>query len=364
MILPQEPLFPEPIYKETIWGGSALYRRFNRPVPPDRTIGESWEIVSLGSDQSVITNGPAANTTLAALLAECRTDLLGRVESFAAFPLLNKFIDAQERLSVQVHPTDRHARTYGWGEYGKTECWYVVDAEPGAQIIVGFKRDVTREQISHAIERTALDELLNYIPIQSGDVLYLPAGTVHAILKGTLIYEVQETSDATLRLYDWGRVDAHGKSRPLHVHDALTVVETRAGGSCMIPPITFNENGYRRSLRMACRYFALEQYVCESDAAFILTAKNSFRVLTVLSGSLRLRYPSGSVEATSGTTMLLPAVLRNLYVSGTAGTDLLVSWVPDLQSEIAAPLRGMPPEQVELLAGCVTPNDLTRYVRP
>ena len=209
----------------------------------------------------MVADGPLAGTALGRLVAESADELLGKIETFGTFPLLFKFIDARDRLSVQVHPDDAQARENGWGEFGKTECWYVVDAKKDARIVVGFKENVTPKAISRAIENGSLHELLNSMPVKSGDVLFVPAGTVHAIMEGTVLYEIQETSDTTLRLYDWGRVDGAGKPRQLHVRDALTVIDTIAHDAhYRIPPITLEERGCLHSYCAACRYFAVERY--------------------------------------------------------------------------------------------------------
>jgi mannose-6-phosphate isomerase len=365
VIVPAEPLFFRPIYKKTIWGGAALCSRFNRSLSPQENTGESWELASHGADQSVVTDGTLAGTSLGRLVAEAATGLMGPIETFGKFPLLYKFIDAHDRLSVQVHPGDSQARAAGWGEFGKTECWYVVDAEENARVAIGFRENVSRQAIGRAIETTSLQELLNFIPVSSGDLLFIPAGTVHAILEGILLYEVQETSDTTLRLYDWGRVDASGKPRQLHVRDALPIIDTAARGSYRITPVVFDNKELCHSYRIACRYFAVEQYNFLKKGAIPLPPKRSFSVVTVIDGSLRLHYPSGSVDVVAGTTVLLPATLREVSASGTDGTNVLVSSAPDLQSEIIAPLRerGVSDKAIEQLGGFGEMNDLAPLLR-
>jgi mannose-6-phosphate isomerase len=362
--IPAEPLFFKPIYKETIWGGSALRTRFNRPLAPDQLVGESWEVVNLETDQSMVEGGPLSGTALGRLAAESADELLGKIDFFGKFPLLYKFIDARDRLSVQVHPDDAQARENGWGEFGKTECWYVVDAKKDARIVVGFREDVTHKVISRAIENGSLHELLNIMPVKSGDVLFIPAGTVHAIMEGTVLYEIQETSDTTLRLYDWGRVDGSGKPRSLHVRDALKVIDTIAHERYRISPITLEECGCLHSYWAACRYFALEQYRLVRAEEFLLPAKQSFSVLTVINGAIRLHYPAGNTDVQSGTTVVLPAVLRDVRVAGIAGADLLLSSVPDLQREIISPLRlyNIPDRTIMQLGGFPEHNDLIRFL--
>ena len=359
MTVPAEPIFFEPVYKETLWGGTALSSRFGRRLPAGRFFGESWDLVSLGADQSTVPAGALAGKTLGQLTSAAPLQLLGAIETFGKFPLLYKFIDARDRLSVQVHPDDRQARANGWGEFGKTESWYIIDAPENARVIVGFKNDVTREAVISAIEKASLHELLNFIPVKAGDQLFIPAGTVHAIMEGILLYEIQESADTTLRLYDWGRVDSAGKPRRLHVHDALNLVDTHARGDYRIRPVVLEEKRCARSFRAACRYFALEQYSFALDEQIILPAKISFRVLTLLSGGLRLKYPSGSAELRPGVTALLPAALRDVRAAGSAGTELLLSSVPDLRGEVIVPLRerGIHDAAIAQLGG-PTGNDL------
>ena len=364
MKVPAEPVFFSPIYKETLWGGTALRTRFNRPLSPGQRVGESWEIANLGADQSAVASGPLAGASLSRLMAETPDKLLGNIENCTTFPLLYKFIDAQDRLSVQVHPNDDQARANGWGEFGKTECWYVINAKGNARIIAGFKTDITRETLARAVESASLHELLTFIPVASGDVIFLPAGIVHAILEGVLLYEVQETSDTTLRLYDWARVDAQGRSRQLHVQEALSVIDMSCHGDCRISPITFEEHGYRHSFLVACRYFALERFSLLRSEEIVITTKQSFSVLTVISGSFLLRYPAGTAVVPSGTTVLLPAGLRDIRAAGAAGTEAIISWVPDLQREIVTPLRdkGVPDAAILQLGGIPEHNDLLHYL--
>ena len=365
MNLRAEPLIFQPIYKETIWGGEALRTRFKRPLASGRTIGESWEVVSLGADQSVVAQGERAGTTLGRCAAEAPAELLGTGGASGKFPLLFKIIDARERLSVQVHPDDAQAREHGWGDYGKTECWYVIDARENARIVVGFREEVSRERIGRAIETESLDLLLNAVQVKCGDVLFIPAGTVHAIMEGILLYEVQESSDTTLRLYDWGRVDTSGKGRPLHVREGLSVVDTHARDHRPLVPVVVDEGGCRHSYLSACRYFALERYAFSQDEEVSLPAKQSFRVLTAVNGTIRLRYAAGSTEVTAGTTAVLPAILRDVHASGSAGAGFLLSSVPDLEQEIIAPLRrrGVPDAAIAQLGGFPERNDLADFLQ-
>lgn len=364
MIVEPRPLFFQPIYKETIWGGNSFVSRFKRSIPTGRAIGESWEIASHAADQSVVATGSLAGVTLKELARESSETLLGKEKKFGNFPLLFKFIDALGRLSLQVHPDDLQSRANGWGEFGKTECWYILDAKENARLSVGFKKNVTRAQLSHAIENCSLNEFLNFIPVKKGDLLHIPAGTVHSITEETLLYEIQESSDTTLRLYDWGRVDKAGCPRMLHVRDALTVLDMQGRNDYCIAPLVFEKHGHLHSYLIANRYFALERYAFLRDREIILPAKQSFRVLTVVCGTLKLHFPLGTVEMAPGDTALLPAVLHEVRATGSAGTELLVTSIPDLQREIIGPLRnaGISDKAIGSLGGVSSYNDLLRFL--
>jgi mannose-6-phosphate isomerase len=358
--LPAEPLFFRPIYKETIWGGDALRTRFGRPLPAGMRVGESWEVSGAGADQSEVAQGPLAGTTIERLAAEAPRELLGEKAAAGRFPLLFKIIDARQRLSVQVHPDDDQALEHGWGTSGKTECWFVIDAQENARIIAGFREEVTPERICRAIEAESLDLLLNAVPVKRGDALFMPAGTVHAVMEGVVLYEAQEASDTTLRLYDWGRKGADGRSRPLHLREALSVVDMKPHDYGPLPPVVVDEGGCRHFFHSACRYFALERCVYTQEADIALSPKGSFRVLTVIQGTVRLRYEAGSTDVASGATVLLPAILCDVRAAGGEGAEFLLSSVPDLGSEIVAPLRrqGVPDAAIAALGGFPEKNDL------
>jgi len=355
----------EPIFKEKIWGGQALKTKLGKNIPDTSAIGESWEISGCGNDQSIVQNGVLKGTSLGDVYANHRPSLIGVDTESSLFPLLYKFIDANDNLSVQVHPDDSQAQLHGWGEYGKTECWYITDAKEDAKIIVGFKEAVTKEMIRDAIRETKLHELLNYIPITTGDVLFIPAGTVHAILDGTLIYEVQETSDTTLRLYDWGRTDSQGNPRALHVDEALSVLEPIAHNQHRIEPVVIEEdNGVRHAFRAVCRYFALEQYTFFRATEKQFPLKKSFSVITVTIGSIQVQSSEGAVDVPKGQSILLPANMQPIRIYASAGTTILLSTIPDIANEIVGLLKeiGLSNEAIALLGGYETRNDVLQYL--
>ncbi len=360
-----DPLLLDPVFKETLWGGDALKRKLNKPLPQNTPIGESWEASGIDNNNSTISNGLFAGKKLSDVYLNNRSFFYRDSPKSISFPLLTKFIDAQDNLSVQVHPDDAQAKTKKLGPNGKTESWYIVEAPPEGKIITGFNRTVTKQEVRQAIDTRSLHELLNYIPIQAGDVLFVPAGTVHAILKGTLIYEVQQSCDVTLRMYDWGRTDSCGKSRMLHIEDSLEVLNTELQPDLKIKPLSMEvKSGVTHSYRSVCSFFALEQYSFHKNSSIDLEPKQSFRIITVLNQAAHLFFDGGDMIIDVGRTALVPACLKNLTLSGTNTTTVLHATVPDIKMEVIDPLRnrGVATESIALLGGSGKGNDLIKYL--
>ncbi len=214
------PMKSVPVFKQRIWGGQRLREVFGKELPPGEKVGESWEIADLPEGRSTIANGPFRGETLGSVVARYPQEIAGTKDFPKAFPLLIKFLDAQDVLSVQVHPDAETCRRMGRGD-PKTECWYVIRAEPGAVIYKGLKKGVTKEQFAKAIETQDVAPLLAVVPVQPGECHFIPAGTIHSLGAGLLIAEIQTPSDTTYRVFDWKRVDDSGKPRPLHIAEAL-----------------------------------------------------------------------------------------------------------------------------------------------
>lgn len=214
------PMKFKPIFKERIWGGQKLKTFFGKDIPAGEPIGESWELADLPEDKSEIVNGPLASKTIDEVIAEYGSEITGESDYQPPFPLLIKILDAQNVLSVQVHPDEATCRKMGKGD-PKTECWYIIDAEPGAVIYKGLKPGTTKEQFAEAIKDGTCADLLEKIEVKVGECHFLPSGTTHAIGEGLLIAEIQQPSDTTYRVFDWNRLDASGKGRQLHVEEAL-----------------------------------------------------------------------------------------------------------------------------------------------
>lgn len=247
---------------ETIWGGENLRALAGKDVPPGKRIGESWETAL----DAVAVNQPHTGKTLGALTEEYGEALIGaraREVFGARFPLLTKFLDAQAQLSVQVHPNDEYAAAHEGGKLGKTETWYILHAEPGAQVVYGLNQEATEDEVRQAIAANALEGMLHGVAVQPGDVIFVPAGTVHAIGAGVALYELQEYSDITYRLYDYGRLQADGRPRELHIEQGLAVMRYQPHEMERVTPLA--RDG--RRILVACRYFVLEELALSGELA-------------------------------------------------------------------------------------------------
>ena len=330
----------KPVFKEMIWGGDKLGKIYGKPIPSDRT-GESWEAAEHKNGCSLVEGGRYDGMKITEALADMNG--MGALNAGAEkFPLLIKFIDANDKLSVQVHPNDAYAAELEQGELGKTEMWYVLDAAPGAQLIYGFDRDVTREEYASAIKEGRLNELLNFVDVRKGDVFFIPAGRVHAICDGLLIAEIQQNSDTTYRLFDWNRVDKNGNPRQLHIEKGVKVSDVASSkGKERTQPLEYAVEGAELSVLAMCRYFAAERVEVKGTASFVCDG-SSFNIFTVLSGSGEI---AGSA-AKAGDSFIMPAGFGEYSVSGEI--TYIRSYVPDLGSErVRLEKTGFTAEQID-----------------
>lgn len=282
-----------PAFKDYIWGGNKLKKEFHKETALDR-VAESWELAAHKDG----TSGFVGEEFTLSDLFEKRRDLIGtNADSFERFPMIIKLIDAKDNLSVQVHPSDEYALA-NENSYGKTEMWYVVEAEEGAGLYVGFKRDVTEEEFRRLIAENRLQEVLNFIPVKPGEWFFIEAGTVHAIGKGVLIAEVQQNSNLTYRLYDYGRVGADGKPRELHVEKGVRVSKLSA---------------YQEDKRTSCEYFSCES-VSLNGARKMTADKKSFVALVIMDGS----FCCDGANYQKGDTVFIPAGYGEFTVEGQA----------------------------------------------
>jgi mannose-6-phosphate isomerase len=249
------------------------------------------------------------------------------------FPLLAKFIDANAQLSVQVHPKDQYAKENEGGKLGKTEFWYILAAEPGASIVYGFKQDTSSSVVRQAIQEVTLDRLLHEEVVQAGDVVFVPAGTVHAIGSGVLLYELQEYSDVTYRMYDYGRLTTAGNPRELHIERSLDVSDYGATRRAKMTPVVLASNaGYEERCLVACRYFLTRLLQFEQSTAVKGRTDASCVILTSLGAEVEISYGpdfSCSESLRRGQTMVLPAALGDYHIENSSGDgQLLRSYVP------------------------------------
>ncbi|MDD4496284.1 MAG: mannose-6-phosphate isomerase, class I [Eubacteriales bacterium] len=338
------PFKLKPVYKDYIWGGRAL-ERFRNDLP-EGIIAESWEISCHPQGISIVDNGIYKGTSLPDLIALLGRKIIGTKlpdRDIERFPLLVKLIDASDKLSVQVHPDDKYADEHENGEFGKNEAWYIIDAKPGAELIFDTVPGVTRERFAAALERSTLDECHDRVTVQPGDVINIPSGVVHAIGSGIILAEIQQSSNATYRVYDYDRIGKDGQKRPLHVQKALDVIDFANSGRRKIHPgLKIDYCGGSRTIAVANKFFAIELFesneVLEDD-----TNLERFHILMFFSGSGELEYESGilecgngSLEVKAGESILVPASLGKYKIKGKLSG--LKAYVPDIKKCILRPL--------------------------
>lgn len=308
------PLKFRPILKSVIWGGSDI-SKFKNIVPMQHGIGESWEISGIPGDISIIENGHFAGTSLQTLLSEKREQLVGAevYHKFGnKFPLLIKFIDAQDNLSIQVHPDDKLAGERH-NSFGKTEMWYVVKAAPGAYLYTGFEKEITPDGYEQSIEDNSFTESLKKHMVKEGDVFFLPAGRVHAIGAGCFIAEIQQTSNITYRIYDYNRKDAQGNSRELHTELAKDAIDFKLYDTY--------KTEYKKELNkpvelVTCPYFTTNLLELNEYTKRDYSQKDSFVIYMCLEGSLNLVDNKGNtLHIERGESLLIPAETNSIEIS-------------------------------------------------
>lgn len=309
------PLKFKPRFKERIWGGNTLADRMGKKLPEGKKIGESWELSGVEGDISVVSNGKLKGNNLEELIEVYMGELVGDkvFSQFGIeFPLLIKLIDARDVLSIQVHPDDELARERH-NSYGKTEMWYVIDNEPGSFLYVGFKEKVSRGQYLDAVAEGTLPELLARWEVKPGDAYFIPAGTIHAIGKGLLIAEIQQTSDVTYRVDDWGRLDDNGKPRELHTELAVDAIDFGQPHDLNVTatPIVNEPVNIADSA-----YFTTNEIELEGTLERDYASLDSFVIYMCLGGSLKVGYSGGEETLGKGETMLIPAELDSVTLSG------------------------------------------------
>jgi mannose-6-phosphate isomerase len=312
------PTLLEPAYKDYIWGGSRIPERFGRALPAG-IYAESWELSDRPEGMSTVMGGALGGVALSDLVAQFGQTLMGSGVCSAQFPLLVKLIDARERLSIQVHPDDEAARQ-GLGE-AKTEAWHILDAPPGGLVYAGLKAGMDAAAFRTAIRENRLEQCLNAIPVATGDTIFIPGGRVHAIGEGLLILEVQQNSNTTFRVYDWGRVGKDGKPRDLHVDQALQVIRWKDEAPVKVLPGPSTERpGVKITNLVSCPYFQLER-IEFADKFTVRHDGSTFHALFTMDARLEIRTDSSTVQVPQGRTCLIPAALKAYTLAPLKGND-------------------------------------------
>jgi len=324
------PLKFKPIYKEKIWGGNKLHTLLNKENSPQANYGESWEISAVQGDVSVVSNGFLAGNSLEETIEVYMGDLVGEriFEKYGQeFPLLIKFIDANDKLSVQVHPDDALAKKRHQA-YGKTEMWYVLQADENAKLISGFSTKVDKASYLNKLNNKQLESILNFEGVQKGDVFFIPAGRVHAICSGILLAEIQQTSDVTYRIYDWDRTDNAGNSRELHTDLALEALDFKKYDTYKTDYVS----AVNKTARLAqSKYFSTNvlefENIIERDYALL----DSFVIYICVEGAFDILYDTETEQVTTGESILLPAIFDQVRLVPKTKAKLIEVYIEDLK---------------------------------
>ncbi len=298
------PLKMIPVYKDYIWGGDNLNKKYGKKSPYEIT-AESWEVASHKNGESIVENGEYKGLTIAQLTEQLKEKFLGdKVYGCDKFPLLIKLIDAKDNLSVQVHPDDAYANANENGEYGKTEMWYVMHAQEGAGLIYGFKDELTKEEFENSIKDNTLLNYTNFVECKKGDCFFIPSGRLHAIGKGLIIAEIQQNSDTTYRVYDYDRRDANGNPRDLHIDKAIDVTNLASSADC---DTKTPDNG----VIVKCDYFTTEKITVDGEKSYEVD-RARFETLIVCDGEVYIN----DILFKCGESALIPAYIGHITIKG------------------------------------------------
>ena len=332
MFLPDHPLRFDPIFRSYIWGGERLASQLGKKPPASGIWAESWEIVDHREGESCVSEGPFQGWTIRQLIESFPIEITGYDTPRDRFPLLLKYLDCQRVLSVQVHPDDEYGSKMDTPDRGKTEAWYVIDAEPGAVLYAGLNEGIDRPTLVKAIEEGRTEECLHVLYPKAGDCVFIPAGTVHALGAGLLVAEIQQASDCTFRLFDWNRVDKDGKPRALHVEQAVEVIDYVRG------PVSFAKSWEESDSSTASKYSTLWRSLVECDKFQLSEAKstsplplpsNRVSILTIPKGSATLRCGDTSLELQHAETVLVPAACKDSILQLGPDSIALLSTLPN-----------------------------------
>lgn len=343
------PYILDPKLTTQVWGGDELVRVYGKHGDPNARLGESWECW----DADRVTNGSDAGATVGDLRARLGAELLGDLDPKQIFPVLTKIITAHDWLSVQVHPDDAYAQRVEHQPFGKTECWYVLDAAPGAEIVYGWTRDTSREEYERRVADGTLGELLRHLPVKTGDSVYIPHGLVHAIGPGVTIFETQQASDLTYRMFDYNRLGLDGKPRELHVRKAADVLDYRATAEGTLVQIAYAFEGLERTALIADQHFVVERVAASREPASMATHARPL-ILMSLDSPLAVSAGSSSVTLPPYQTVLIPAAAQWCTVAAVETDAAPFMFVTPPESAHALPAR--------LLAAGVAQDAVDRFM--
>ena len=342
------PLVLEPKETPAIWGGDALVKVYGKSADPNEKIGESWECW----DDNAVVNGWAAGQTLAQLREHDGAALLGDLDASQIFPVLTKIIDARQSLSVQVHPDDSYARRVEHQRNGKTECWYILDAQDGAELVLGWTHDTDRHEYERRVADGSLGDILRRVPVKAGQAFYLPAGTLHAIGAGIIIFETQQASDLTYRIFDWNRTGADGKPRELHVSKAADVLDYHRGTRGAVTPLTYRLETLERTCYIADPRFVVERVVASEEPVSVPTGDRPAIIMSLGRGVV-VEAGGQRIELHPYQTALVPAAAQwYTVVAEQEGAALMSVTIPASIEAVAA----------RMLAGGAQQQDIDAFL--
>jgi mannose-6-phosphate isomerase len=316
------PFVFQPIFKDRIWGGSELERLYGKKIPANTPIGEAWEISDRPNDESVIANGKFAGKNLRWLMENHAAEILGGAKPAAQgrFPLLCKILDAREKLSLQVHPPASKAAELK-GE-PKTEMWFIADAAPDASLYVGLKNGVTRVEFEKKIADGSVADCFHRIPVKAGDTMFLPSGRVHAIGDGLVIFEIQQNSDTTYRVFDWNRTGLDGKPRELHIAQSLASIDFNDFEPKLVETKFISDGKIQKRALVNDPLFNVETWKLNSGANGFLKPKK-LQIIAVTTGEIEIKSGATSVNLTAGQFSLIPAILEQTEILAKSDAALL-----------------------------------------
>ncbi len=322
------PLKFSPIFKDKIWGGQKIKTHLGMDFSPYPNCGEVWVISGVKGNTSIVSEGFLAGNKLNELIEVYMDDLVGgkNFEKFGTdFPVLIKFLDANDWLSIQVHPDDELAKKRNLG-YGKTEMWYILQAEKGSQLISGFNREADQKIYLDFLSNKKIKDIMNFVDVEEGDVVFMPAGRVHALGPGILLAEIQQTSDTTYRIYDWDRVDDKGKSRELHTEEALEAIDYKVYENYKTP---YAKNVNETNALVQCPYFTANLILLDQAVEKDFTSLDSFVAYICTDGAGRIEYENGKIMIQKGDAILVPAMYDMIRLFPDPQLKLLEVYLPE-----------------------------------